>query len=76
MDIVKRGDTYVVVVNQEEIEDIRRALSVELDRRETDFWNVNEIRSTDSATFERIRERYLRAERNYATVVRAIRGNK
>lgn len=81
MDIVKRGDTYVVVVNQEEIEDIRRALSVELDRRETDFWNVNEIRSTDSATVERIRERYLRAEylraeRNYVTVSQAIRGNK
>lgn len=76
MEIVKRGDTYVVVVNQEEIEDIRRALSVELDRRETDFWNVNEIRSTDSVTVEaernyRIRKRYLRA-----TVVRAIRGNK
>jgi hypothetical protein len=76
MDIVKRGDTYVVVVNQDEIEDIRRALSVELDRRETDFWNVNEIRSTDSVTVERIRERYLRAERNYVTVSQSIRGNK
>lgn len=76
MDIVNRGDTYVVVVNQEEIEDIRRALSVELDKKETDFWNVNEIRSTDSVTVERIRERYLRAERNYVTVSQAIRNRK
>jgi hypothetical protein len=76
VDIVSRGDTYIVVVNQDEIEDIRRALSIELDRKETDFWNVNQISSTDSATVERIRERYLRAERNYVTVSQAIRNSK
>lgn len=76
MEIVRNGDTYVAIMNEEEIEDIRRALSVELDKKETDFWNVNQISSTDSATVERIRERYLRAERNYVTVSRAIRNSK
>lgn len=74
MEIVHNGETYVAVMNQEEIENLRRILSAELDRRETDFWAINQANSTDSAIAERIRERYIRAERNYVAVSQAIRG--
>jgi hypothetical protein len=81
MEIVRNGDTYVAIMNEDEVNDIRHALYWRLDKAETEWWQ----HTTDNGTKkpkekdelgEELRRRYLRLERNYVTVSQAIRNRK
>lgn len=73
MEIVRNGDTYVAIMNEDEARDMRRAFGNELDKAEGAFWEASHKFGSDSVEAEATRQRYLRAERNYVTVSHLIK---